>query len=408
MTDSALKRILERMNVRLQFGVVVVVIVQMSMFSGCSRDRSASQDSASARIDSAGVTIITNSSARWTDDFAWSISDDPVLEIGTLEGEPAYLFQRISGATKLPNGSIVGADDVEVRIFDADGASIRTMGARGEGPGEYRYIRHIKLCAEGEFRVYDLSWKQSRYTLEGDFIGTKNVLPEGLRPYTLSCTPSGAFVSMLWSDSVRQLTIGLFDTESFLVVNYPEGRTDTLMTLPGGQRLGHEFGSGPHPFGRKTSIATTNDQILITDGRSFEVRSYDLEGELLRIVRLPTRNRIISNDDLALFAETEAMDADPERYEAVLEENLSIEMPDRYPAYGAMIVDSAQHVWLAHHVRPGDQATRWDILDPQGRFLGTLEVDRTIEITQIGIDFILGNRVNEEGVPQIVKWRLTR
>ena len=358
--------------------------------------------------DSSGVVIVTNRSERWTEGTTWRISETPVLEIGKVDGEPGDLFRRIGGVLRLPDGSIVAATSVEVRLYNQDGVHLRTEGRQGEGPGEYEYIREIMGCRPGHFNVYDLSWRQSTYTHDGDFVETRQVLPTGPRPYTVRCTPSGTFVSLLWAARAYEIPIGLFDTESHMLVGDAVAGVDTILTLPAGQRIGNEHGSRPHPFGTVTSFGTVGDGIAITTGEDHEYRVYDFQGELQRIVRMPGQDRTIRSEDVDAQARKDAQRQPPELFNAYFEEYRSIEMTDRYPAYSELIVDSESHIWLRHHTRPLDSAQTWDVADPEGVLLGSLQFDSGVEIKQIGSDFILGHRITGEGVPQVAMWGLSR
>lgn len=89
--------------------------------------------------DSAGIQIVDNSAIAPDDLPAWSLSPNPILELGTLDGgEYAEQFNEIVGATRLPNNSIVIADgrSREIRYFGGDGNHLQTIGGPGEGPGE--------------------------------------------------------------------------------------------------------------------------------------------------------------------------------------------------------------------------------------------------------------------------------
>ena len=358
--------------------------------------------------DSSGVTIVTNPVAQWTDETRWRISDTPVLAIGSLDGHSGELFKRIGGALRLPDGRIVAADETEVRVFDATGKFLFRHGREGQGPGEYEYIRAIMECHPHQFDVYDLSWKQSSYSPDGSFLETANVLPNGLRPYQLRCTKTGDFVATLWPSQVMTKPIGLFDTDAPLLVSRGGQSADTLMILPGDQRLGHEHGSGPHPFGSRLALETVEDGFVVSTGAAYEYRYYDLDGRLRRVVRMPGRDRSIGQADIDAYARQEAEELPPEQFNENFERYRTIEMTKRFPAYSEVKVDAHDNVWLRHHVRPRDSAQQWDICDPNGVFHGTVELEKDVEITQIGDDFVLGTRTNDDGVPQIVMFELER
>ena len=99
---------------------------------GCHSDASAQ-----VTRDSAGIRIIEN--ARPADDsrLAWRIGAEPVVSIGEVVGDEAYLLYQANDATILPDGRIVIANTGtnELRVFDAAGMHLATWGGEGEGPG---------------------------------------------------------------------------------------------------------------------------------------------------------------------------------------------------------------------------------------------------------------------------------
>ena len=96
------------------------------------------QAPASLMRDSSGVRIIENARPGWAPGKAWTLSASPLLEIGPAGG-PEYVFSRIASATRLRDGRIVVAERaaLQLRFFSATGRHLRTVGAKGQGPGEF-------------------------------------------------------------------------------------------------------------------------------------------------------------------------------------------------------------------------------------------------------------------------------
>jgi len=89
--------------------------------------------------DSAGVQLIDNVSSR---PEPRSLPYDESLRIGGDETAPTSpSFFGISNIVLDESGSIYVADrSLTVRVFTEDGALVRTMGGRGDGPGEFQSI----------------------------------------------------------------------------------------------------------------------------------------------------------------------------------------------------------------------------------------------------------------------------
>ena len=90
-----------------------------------------------------------------------------------------------------------------------------------------------------------------------------------------------------WGNMGGRPPLGFYQSMTPVWTTDTEGRE--LVALGehlGSERPGTSNGSGPHPFGRGTTLATGRDAISLGDGTHFEVRRYDATGRLARIQRV--------------------------------------------------------------------------------------------------------------------------
>ena len=85
--------------------------------------------------DSAGVTIVENFGPTWSRNEAWSVSVAPTLSIGDAAQGEDYAFERVVGALRLSDGTIVVANRAtqELRWYDASGSFQLSVGRTGTG-----------------------------------------------------------------------------------------------------------------------------------------------------------------------------------------------------------------------------------------------------------------------------------
>lgn len=100
---------------------------------------------------------------------------DPLWVIGAAE-EPNALFQSIRSVAASTDGTVAVADLLgRVALFDSLGHWIRDLGARGEGPGEYRQPRHLEIIGDSVI-VWDTGLRRvSWFSLDGEFLGSDRV-----------------------------------------------------------------------------------------------------------------------------------------------------------------------------------------------------------------------------------------
>lgn len=92
--------------------------------------------------DSSGVRIVESPAPTWGRALPWTVSAEPIVTIGTVEGDAAYQLHRVGAALRLSDGRIVVANNgsSDLRYYDSAGRHVRTVGRRGEGPGEFSML----------------------------------------------------------------------------------------------------------------------------------------------------------------------------------------------------------------------------------------------------------------------------
>ncbi len=110
-----------------------IVVTLVLLLSACSQQA----PSETITIDSSGVQIITSTPAN--SEATCTFSEEPILVIGDDEEDDNQLFSTILGMGRLSDGSVAVVDNqsAEVRIFDASGHHLRSIGQGGEAPGEF-------------------------------------------------------------------------------------------------------------------------------------------------------------------------------------------------------------------------------------------------------------------------------
>jgi hypothetical protein len=127
--------------------------------------------------DSAGIRIILTDPAP--NIFA-VVGSEPVLSLGGPDAEGATQFHQIQEIHIDPRGRLWVADgqSAEIRLFLPDGRHLRTVGGRGEGPGEFQRMRLLGSFRGDSVAVWDLAL--ARLTVldkEGTLARTEQLIP---------------------------------------------------------------------------------------------------------------------------------------------------------------------------------------------------------------------------------------
>ncbi len=109
----------------------------------------------SVQVDTIGDTTIvrTLSGSVWGTEATLV----PEVSIGELEGRDEYLFGQIGSLAVDGDRNVYVFDTqaLHVRVFDADGTYITTLGREGEGPGEFGRAEAIAVLPDGRLLVRD-------------------------------------------------------------------------------------------------------------------------------------------------------------------------------------------------------------------------------------------------------------
>ena len=121
--------------------VVVAVIALALGVSGCASEAPASGWGGTVDTLSSGqVSVYNPLGSLWSAGDGWVLEED--LRIGTLEGTGPDMFGAITDFEVDRYGRfwLFEGQAQELRVFDSTGSFVRTVGRKGEGPGEFNQV----------------------------------------------------------------------------------------------------------------------------------------------------------------------------------------------------------------------------------------------------------------------------
>ncbi|MYG80805.1 MAG: hypothetical protein F4187_03075 [Gemmatimonadetes bacterium] len=354
--------------------------------------------------DSAGIRIVENASPPEGSRLGWRIGPEPTVTIGGLEGEGPYMLYRAYGASKLPDGRIVVADNDsgELRAFDAQGNHLATWAGKGEGPGEVvpRY-GHL-ATAEPWQGDSIMAW----YTGQGGVVSIYDA--EG--NFGRSLRFGGPPPDIRWPEAPRTDGTILVTTNSDSVEIWNGDKT--LSVSLGyhlyGERyevpVQHERERSTYPvvFRQNREVGLWGDLFYIGSIHGYEIKAYRADGTLARIVRRGHVPRAPTQADYDYYVSQLPVTG--------LAHHESAQIAESFPAFSEFMGDGAGYLWVREYDFPLEErpAPLWTVFDAQGRALGFMETPPGLDVLEIGEDYILGRVVAERGVESIQLWPLER
>lgn len=328
---------------------------------------------AEATVDTiGGVVVVRNEGAHWHESERWQVVEE--FRVGGSEwGEnpdEELSYSQNTTVTLGPNGQIFvlefAAD--RVTVFDGEGEFVRSFGRRGEGPGEFSWP--MAMTWDGADRLWVGAGQVGRYhVFDSAGVFQKSVA----RPvhaaaslqHPLVWEDAGSVVEEAAGEGVvlylRTDTLGnLIDTAA--VIRMLERPPALQYLLPPPTWKSFRLVDGHYVPRLRWSRAPDG---TIWSAISGELRLVQTtpDGDTLRIIETSHRPAALDAADRAVIAEGLA--------EAGISRD-DVELVR--PLVGAIHVMDDGHILVEIIERVGETSSIFDIFDPEGFFMGTIDL----------------------------------
>lgn len=350
--------------------------------------------------DSAGIRIVENPS-RLEAPVVFTLGARPNFDVGGLESDPDVEFNHRQGylrETFLSDGRFAVIDVVRVHFFDATGKRLKIFGREGAGPEEFRYLTSI--CRT-----------------RGDTL----VLEDGQNRRVAIMDGNGNFVRTIpQRDLGRPPFDGCFDDGTLLLertVGPAEARQNRLTRLRLDGSVVDTLGVFPSGF----DIVTQSETTVLAAGARFyygnpatsEVRVYDRDGRLRRIVRSDDpRERISDADVERKLASSIPTNVSPAERKARMDQMRAVPHSSTWPAYRGVEVGSDGRLWIEDYQRTHPSPDRWTAFDSTGRLIARLVIPPPVQrvppfqVIAFGRDGILVRRWDDDQATHLTVYPL--
>ena len=288
-------------------------------------------------------------------------------------------------------------DDDVVFLTVASG----TSGRQGEGPGEYGGLRLLRGCPGAAITVFD--WHLDRVTqldVDGNVVDTRPLNAIGVNPYAdPACSPDGDLIFAPWPEDYPRVAPGEHHRWKMTLIRARGDDKDTLLSgIPGTERTRLESGGRPRIWGRTMVFAVAPKGVWYGSAADYEIEHVDWTGQVTRIARWAGPDLTVTRERVDLFR-----DAWLARYEAA-ERRRRFEkeswpeirdgLPDRFPAYEALLPLADGSVWVrTHGWRAPD--TELHLLGPDGTWIRRLTMPSGPTLLDADRDWVLLRRRGE-------------
>lgn len=398
-------------------------------------DNTESLPSAAQVTDSAGIAIVTNPRG---DGVYATIAPEPVLSIGAIDGPVEVLFGRIASVALDGAANLIVADGqmAEIRIFDASGVHLQTIGGPGEGPGEFRALAGAWPAADGAIVAVDQRLDRiTRFGRDGELLATATFQGPGEQPMIrpIRLAGPGLFLSRVESlnlpsqmddafsleDALESISDPSGSRSEYLVRHDLEGTLiDTVTAVPGQATQTSAQGSGTNlsiqilrmPFSPAAAgTASPEGHMAVTTGRSYEYSTYNPTGTPERIVRLAEEPTLRTDAHLEAWVRGSTGGREPmddTQVEAALRRYREMPLPDRLPAWNSLVIADGGEIWARRFAIRGAETVARDVFGTDGSLLGQVVAPASLRIQHVGDGRVTVISTDDLGVERMEVYEL--
>lgn len=350
----------------------------------------------------------------------WHVEAQPALVIGH-ENDPNYEFLQVFGTMRTSMGDILVGNfgTAELRVFDSTGKFKRSIGRRGEGPGEFQYLVPLARAGDTVF-IADLS--QNRLSViepTAGFMRLRSFATLNRRAEPLARLSNGALLARLINSSTaRTQKHGVFRDSVEVVLIPPNDplRFVAIGTYPGNSILNINPTNKPQadafgifPFGANWRFSVIGNSILIGSTNSSQLLMLDESGKVVREIQLDLKRKTLDHAKfVAARNELSATLTDHVSISQITERYALRHRPEYEPMYDRLMTSRDSLLWVEHFRYKHSDSTVFSVFSRTGRKLADVIVPPKLQLFEVGYDYVIGVRKDDGGVETVVMYRYSR
>lgn len=354
--------------------------------------------------------VVNDGVGEWSEDSRWTLVED--LRLGSLEGEGPQQFSQVASILSDDRGAIYVLDHPaqEIRVFSAGGEYLRTIGRKGEGPGEFASAAGLDWAPDGHLWV----WGSRRYSVfdaTGAFVTSYPRTVRGvIYPWIGGFVPGARYIDWgLDREVTGETRVGRFIRPSssgrttYHPIEFtPPDRTDSLPAL---EFFVDVTEDGQGVIGARGLIVgqSREGDLWLAMSDEYTIYRASLSGDTLLAFSIPSHPDPVPRSEVDSLIEYWAERDYPLTAEQFAEHRRLVTR---------ILPDNEGHVY----VFPAEQGLREgqavDVFTDEGVYLGRLPFPEPVLIRDpapyVTDTHIYAVVVDEFDVPYVVRWRIVR
>jgi hypothetical protein len=353
----------------------------------------------------------------------------PELRIGS-ENAADYSLSNVAHLTVHPRtGAVYIAQPQEglIRVYDAQGRFVRTIGRKGSGPGEFQGVYRLGWRADTLYAPDTRLPRISLFSAQGKHLGTlgaagvslgqhfPNVYPVGLLANGSVVARSNLSAGLMVNGVVTSVPVAEVSREGRLRGHLPSLRArDTQGAIRGANSI--TFFKQPFPDQSAFALAPDGSSVVVVHAPPAEDRA----AARFQVIRLRSASDTVYSRSYRYTPQP----VPREVVDSIVEERLheligrgmsrpaaekavrdALKIPAYLPPLRAVLLGQDGRVWL-QQTGPGGGPARWLVLDPTGGIIAEAAVPDGAQLLEVHNDVAWGVELDELDIPYVVRYRI--
>jgi hypothetical protein len=339
------------MKTKTNINPIILLLPVFFVLASCGQQKA---DWKGTIVEVDGVTVVRNPKDPIYNEDVFELEEDLVLG---KEEKDEYLFVRITlDVDENENMYVLDSRNSNIRVYDKNGTYVKTIGKKGEGPGEMVGPIGIQITPQNEIMVN--SGRRRRlifFSLIGEFL-RQDILTNLPTSPRLKVDSNGDFIvkypirRAIFRETLRKFNS---DQEQILTIAEVETNPDLFY---------FRFISGI------LFDVTEGDNIVFGVNKNYELRIINQRGELIRRIIKDYNPVEVTEEEKKMMLKT---DKNPSEME--------VKFPKFYHPIADISVDEEGKIFVRTNERAGaENSFFYDIFDAEGKYIARFPL-KTIE-----------------------------
>jgi len=342
------------MNNRTKLISIVLFLLVLILLVSCKKQK-AEWKGIIEEVD--GVTIVKNPKEPMCGEEEFQLEEELVIGRDIKDADPFLLISYIAVDDE-ENIYVSDTRECHIRVFDKDGNPLRTIGTKGEGPGELMFPSYIQIYSQKEIVIQARVFLHF-FSLQGEFLRRLNI--SSIRGPIVNS--DGNIIACegisLNSGSEQKRILKMFDSELNPIRTITTSLLETKM--PEVHYWEMRWGYIPIHWG-----VSKEGSFIWGDRTKYEINVLSREGKLIKkIIKDCIQRKMTEEDKKRLMDEWFDGNPPPPGY--------TFEFPRYFPAFHSFACDDDGSILVGTYEETEDgKEYIYELFDSQGKYIARI------------------------------------